>query len=229
VNTAGQPRVPEPRLRTTWRRRILAATAGLLVLAAVSIALPSLRTPILETAGRALVFDSPLEPVDIVIVSIGAGGAGVLEAADLVQSGISRRVAVVADTPDAVDREFVRRGVPYDDAADQLIQQLRALGVERVERVKPAVTGTEDEGSLLPVWCAERHLRSALVVTTRDHSRRLARVLRRSMPSSVTAGVRGSRYSVFDPSLWWRSRVGIRVEMIEMQKLLLDIARHPIS
>jgi hypothetical protein len=38
-----------------------------------------------------------------------------------------------------------------------------------------------------------------------------------------------SRYSLFDPDRWWQSRGGIRGEIIEVEKLLLDIVRHPIS
>jgi hypothetical protein len=41
--------------------------------------------------------------------------------------------------------------------------------------------------------------------------------------------VRGARYSSFDPERWWHSRAGVRTEIVELQKLLLDIVRHPIS
>jgi hypothetical protein len=56
-----------------------------------------------------LIVDEPFEPADIVIVTVDADGAGVLEAADLVHIGIAFRVAVFADPPDAVYRELLRR------------------------------------------------------------------------------------------------------------------------
>ena len=38
-----------------------------------------------------------------------------------------------------------------------------------------------------------------------------------------------SRYSLFDPDRWWEARGGIRTEVEELEKLLFDVVRHPIS
>ena len=210
--------------RRQWLR-VLAAAAGLVL----SMAIPAIRTPILRAMGQALVADDSPAPADMIVVATGADGAGVLEAADLVQSGVSTRVAVFADPPDAVvDREFVRRGVPYDDWAARSIQQLNGLGVKTVEVIPRAVAGTDDESRVLPEWCDQRRLGSVLVVTTSDHSRRLRRVLRRSMGGRPTRViVRSARFSPFDPDRWWQSPDTRRIGVIELQKLLLDLLRHP--
>jgi len=172
-----------------------------------------------------------LDPADVIVVAVDADGAGVLEAADLVHGGAAPRVAVFSDPPDSVvDREFIRRGIPYEDDAARSLRQLQALGVENVEQIARPVAGTEDEGRVLPGWCDEQGLRSVVVVARSDHSRRLRRVLRRSMAGHQTRiTVRPARYSRFDPDRWWRSRDGTRTFLIEMEKLLLDIALHPIS
>jgi len=34
---------------------------------------------------------------------------------------------------------------------------------------------------------------------------------------------------VADPGRWWETRDGVRTEIIEFQKLLLDLIRHPIG
>jgi hypothetical protein len=188
-----------------------------------------LRRPALRAAGWALVASDPVDRADIIVVAVDADGAGVLEAADLVRAGAARRVAVFADPPDLVDREFIRRGIPYNDEAARSIQQLQALGVEDAERIPRPVAGTEDESRVLPGWCDQRGFRSVLVVSKSDHSRRLRRVLRRSMKGhEIRVTVRASRYSVFDPESWWESRTNTRTELVELQKLLLDIALHPI-
>ena len=203
------------------------------MLALASLTLPTLQGPILRTVGGALVAEDAVVPADVVVVATGADGAGVLEAADLLERGVAPRVAVFADPPDPViDREFLRRGAPYEDAAARSVRQLRSLGVEAVaiERIPRAVAGSEDEGRALPEWCQKRRLRSVLVVTTWDHSRRLRRLLRRSMQGQETrVGVRASRYSQFDPERWWDTREGVRTGIVELQKLLFDVARHPIS
>jgi hypothetical protein len=158
-----------------------------------------------------------------------SGAAGALEAANLVQSGTSKRVGVFDDPPNEVDHEFTRRGLPYDDAAARQIGQLRALGVTDVVQIS-RVDGTEAEGRVLPPWCDEHHFQSIVVVANKDHTRRLQRVLDRVMkrhPTRVT--VQPSRYSSFDPDRWWQTRDGVRTEIGELQKLLLDIVLHPIS
>jgi hypothetical protein len=194
------------------------------------VGLPLVRRPALRAAGLALVAEDPVASADVIVVSTGADGAGVLEAADLVRQGIAPGVAVFADPPDpVVDHEFLRRGVPYEDAAARSARQLRALGVANVEKIPRTVAGTEDEGRALPVWCEERGFRSVVVVTTSDHSRRLRRLLRRSMRGNPTrVAVRASRYSPFDPERWWEGREGVRTGVVELQKLLFDVVRHPI-
>jgi len=210
--------------RRRWVRAFLTASVVVGALAVV------LRGPILRAVGWTLVADDPIEPADVVVVASGADGAGALEAADLVDRGIAARVAVFPDPPEPADREFLRRGIPYEDAAARSMRRIRALGVEEVERIPAAVTGTEDEGRVLPGWCDERGFRSVVVVTTSDHSRRVSRVLRRSMKGHATrVSVRASRYSQFDPDRWWETRAGARTGIVELEKLLLDVVLHPIS
>ena len=205
---------------------ILAALA----LAAYAIVfLPIFGKSLLRTAGWALVVDEPVTPADIVVVSIDSGGAGALEAADLVQSGIAKRVAVFKDPPSGEDFEFIRRGLPYEDEAARQIRQLKWLGVTDIVQIS-RVDGTESEGRALPQWADEQHLRSIVFVGAKDHSRRLQRVLGRAMEGhSAEVTVRAARYSDFDPDRWWESRRGIRTEIVESQKLLLDFVLHPIS
>jgi hypothetical protein len=212
--------------RLRWTRVL----AVVLLVGAVIVGAPPTRESLLRAAGWVLLVNEPVEPADIIVVATDADGPGVLEAADLVRRGIATRVAVFADPPGRVDREFIRRGVPYEDEAARLTRQLRSLGVMAIEQIPRADAGTQGEADVLPGWCDQHQFRSVVVVTTADHSRRLRRVLRRAMrghPTRVT--VRPAPHSEFDPDRWWESRGGIRTEIIELQKLLLDIARHPLS
>jgi hypothetical protein len=204
--------------------------AAAVLVGGIVVGVPGIRGSILRSAGWALVADERLEPADVIVIATTADGAGVLEAADLVHSGIAPRVAVFADPPDLVDREFIRRGAPYEDVAARSIRQLQSLGVTLIERIPRAIPGTDAEGAVLPSWCDQHQLRSIVVVSTTDHSRRLSRILDRSMKNHQTkVMVRPARYSSFDPNRWWETRSGVRTEMIELQKLLLDVVRHPLS
>jgi hypothetical protein len=193
------------------------------------VSILSLREPVLRAAGWALVVNEPVASADIIVLSLDSGGAGALEAADLVQNGISKRVAVFMDHPSGEDHEFIRRGLPYEDAGARQIRQLRSLGVTDVVQISK-IDGTESEGQVLPPWCDEHQLRSIVVVATKDHSRRLRRVLDRVMKGHPTLiAVQPARYSSFDPDRWWETRGGVRTEIVELQKLVLDVVLHPMS
>ena len=184
-----------------------------------------------RAAGWALVSDERVDHADVIVVATAAGGAGVLEAADLYHDGVAPRVAVFADPPGSTDREFLRRGVPYEDEAARSTRQLKSLGVPQVEAIgdQPAA-GTEAEGQILPKWCDDNRFQLVVMVTTRDHSRRLSRVLRRTMGGHQTrVAVRAARFSRFDPDRWWEDRGNVRIAVVELQKLLLDVVRHPFS
>ena len=211
--------------RWLWRT-FLAGT----VLLALLLALPATREALLRVAGRALVAQDPLAPADVIVVAVDADGEGVLAAADLVHAGLATRVALFPDPPDRTDREFLRRGLPYSNRATIATMQLRALGVTSVELIPASVNGTTAEGEVLRQWCTAQGVRHIIFVSTADHSRRTRRMLARSLRGSGTAAsVRYSAYSEFDPENWWRTRRGVRIEIVEAQKLLVDAVMHPFS
>jgi hypothetical protein len=216
--------------RIIFRGARWASILVVLTLAAFAIiAIRPLREPVLRAAGWALVVNEPVTLADIIVLTLDSAGAGALEAADLVQSGVSKRVAVFEDPPGKADHEFIRRGLPYEDAGATQIRQLRSLGVTDIVQIS-RIDGTESESQVLPSWCDEHHFRSIVVVTTMDHSRRTRRVLDRDMKGHLTrVTVQPARYSSFDPDRWWETRSGARIEINELQKLLLDVVLHPIS
>jgi hypothetical protein len=188
--------------------------------------------PVLRSVGWAIVANESVAPADIIIIAPETAGAGALEAADLVQSGIATRVAVFLDPPTGPDHEFIRRGLPYDDWGERQVWQLGLLGVTNVLRVPREIAGTRGTGQVLQAWCDQYGFRSVIFVTVRDHSRRLRRVLDREMrghPRKIKIVVHPARYSSFDPDRWWESRTSARIVIIELQKLVLDFVLHPIS
>jgi hypothetical protein len=219
---------------TKWRMifrwpRWAAILVALALGAVAVVAITPFRDTILRAAGWTLVVNEPIAPADIIVLALDSGGAGALEAADLTKSGISNRVAVFKDPPSGEDYEFIRRGLPYEDAGARQIRQLKSLGVADVAEIS-RIDGSESEGQALPLWCDEYHFRSIVVVATKDHSRRLRRILDRTMRGHPTrVMIQPARYSSFDPDRWWKTRGGVRTEVIELQKLLLDIVLHPMS
>ena len=212
-------------------RRWIGIWLLILLLAAGSIFVPVIRRPILQAAGWALVADDPLQPAEIIVLSVGSDGAEFLEAADLVHQGIANKVAVFEDIDNPMlVRELRRRGLPYEDSAQRALRELRELGVENIEQIPQAVSGTTDEGAVLANWCDQNRFPAVIVVSPPDHSRRLRRILHRTMKGHATkVSVRYSRYLEFDPDRWWQKGESRKTELEELEKLLLDVGRHPIS
>jgi hypothetical protein len=201
----------------------------LILVGAAIVAFSSVREPALRAAGWALVVSEPVAPADIIVVSLSSGGAGALEAADLIQTGIATRVAVFTDPPIGDDLEFIRRGVPYEDMSAERIRQLRSLGVTDVVEIPRTNTGTEGEAQVLPSWCDQNQFRSIVFVAAKEDSRRLQRVLDRVVKGHATrVTVQPVRYSSFDPDRWWETRGGVRAEIANLQNLVLEIVRHPM-
>jgi uncharacterized SAM-binding protein YcdF (DUF218 family) len=187
------------------------------------------RGSLLRLAGSALVAEDPLAPADVVVVPQWAGTAGALEAVDLVKEGHAKRVAVLLAPSDAAQAELTRRGIHVESFQNWLMRVIAALGVP-VQNIPATANGTGAEGDLLHAWCRSNGIRSIIVVSSTDHSRRVRRVLRRTMTrQGIDVIVREARYSEFDPESWWMSRGGVRTEIVELEKLVLDLARHPFD
>ncbi len=215
--------------RYGWRLSTVALVSVALAVACATAIAP-LRTGLLRSMGRFLVATDELQHADVVVLSVDSDGAGVLEATDLVHGHVADRVALFADPPDAVDREFLRRGVAYHNTAAVSVSQLHDLGIDAVEVIPRTVGGTDDESHDLAGWCAEHRYRTVVFVSTLDHSRRTARILARATRGrGLAVRVRGSPYSEFDPNAWWQSRTGVRTEIVESEKLLADMLLHPLS
>jgi hypothetical protein len=213
-----------------WPRWSTMLIVVALAAAAILFAVPSVSEPVLRAAGWVLVVDEPVARADIIVISGDSSGAGALQAADLVHSGVATRVAVFTDPPSGEDIEFIRRRLPYEDLAARQIRQLGWLGVTDIVQIPRNEAGSEGEGQVLAPWCDQQGVRSVVFVAARDHSRRIRRVLNRDMKGHPTRiSVQAERYSSFEPDRWWKTRTGIRIEIVEFEKLMLDIVLHPMS
>jgi uncharacterized SAM-binding protein YcdF (DUF218 family) len=206
----------------------------LLFAALIALGLFTAREPILRGIGQLLLTSEASAnltgKVDVIVITLDAEGAGILEAADLISAGVSNRVAVFNDPLSAAEKEFVRRGLPREDFGTRASRQLHALGVLDVEVISRAVDGSHQAVLELPAWLGENAYRSAVVITSADHSRRLDRMLRRALRGhDAVVSVRVATYSSFNPEKWWKTREGLRRGIVEVQKLLLDVIQHPLQ
>ena len=68
-----------------------------IVLVGSTVTISAIRRSILRAAGWVLVINDRVEAADVIVLAYNDDFAGMLEAADLVHSGVATRVAIFAD------------------------------------------------------------------------------------------------------------------------------------
>ncbi len=209
------------------RRRL---GAGAVLLLVVIAGVPQLRDYVLRSAGALLVVHAPVPSrADVILLSMDAGDAGVLEAADLVHRGVAPRVALFANLPTKAEAEFARRGLPYETEAMRSVRLLVVLGVQKAEVIPQHSSGSEQMTQIIRTWCADERIAAAVLISQPHHARRLTRLMHRVMDGSHTSVVvHDTSYSDFRADDWWQRKDTLRAGVIELQKLLLDAVLHPI-
>ena len=206
------------------------ARLRLLLVAAVVIGASGTLAPSIgRSIGGVLVATDVLEVADVIVVPGWTHESGALEAADLYKRGIASRVAVLAPAPESSRQELIRRGV-VAIGDPWVVSLMRRLGVHTIEVIPGYSTGTDADGKLIASWLEQNHVRSAVVVATSEHSRRLRRIMHRALEDkAVSVLVVSARFSTYEPDRWWKTRAGVRTTVIELEKLLLDVLTHPFD
>lgn len=199
---------------------------------ALVVGLPATREAVLRFAGDCLVEEDAATRPDVVVMLSGGGPTVLLEAADLAREFAEARVMVFLSDPGPVVAEFARRGVQFPSESARQRELLGMLGVspDRVIMQPATEGGTVGEVAALADWRG-RHAGSRVVVLASwHHSARARRIIRRAFAGD------GARPAVRIPALerqraadWWRSRSSQRAALVELQKLAIDVFRHPLS
>lgn len=184
---------------------------------------------VLRAVGESLVVDEPVQPSDVIVIAVDAFDEGVDDAIRLARRGVAPRVAVFLVGRPTLRRSTFRPTRP--GPTRRAMSALRAGGVPLVEQIPELVTGTTDSGPALLEWCHARGFHSAEIVTTRDHSRRVRRVLDRAQARwpGVAVHVHVAPSSEFRPDDWWANRDGLYRAIVEWPKLAVDVVGHPLS
>lgn len=225
------PPESNPNMRGALYRLSLACAVAIL-LASGLLLVPALRTRCGSMLGQFLAYENPLQVSDAILIAVDGTAPELLEAAELVKEGWSKKVWVLAGPVDPIAAEFARRGIRFADKTEVSLLTLRALGVREVESVADRVDGSNNEAKIMAGWSQSQGYRRVIFVVASDHARRIHRMTSRELRdagSALDLRVRFSRYTRFDATNWWRTRGGVRIVVVEYQKLLLDWIAHPLD
>ena len=115
---------------------------------------------------------------------------------------------------------------------DVLGDVLEQLGIPKhaIARFPVDDTGTAGTAAALAGWARANPSGRVVAVVGPSHGRRYRRVLRRIWPAGhPEPRVVVTQHSLFRAEDWWQSRTTLREGLVEMEKLALDYALHPLS
>jgi uncharacterized SAM-binding protein YcdF (DUF218 family) len=155
-------------------------------------------------AGRWLVRQDALGPADVIVVLSGSMPARAEEAARIFRLGYAREVWV--SRPESPAEELAAMGIRYLGEDDYNRQILIHDGVpEAAVRVLPdPIVDTEEEVQETARQMRREGKRSAIIVTSPQHTRRVRTLWRKLAGRDLRAIVRGSPEDPFDAAHWWR-------------------------
>ncbi|MGH7790144.1 MAG: YdcF family protein [Candidatus Binatia bacterium] len=196
--------------------------AILLGAAATLIALAVLALPLLAAAGRYLVEESPPEHADAIVVLTGSYPDRIIEAVALFREGFAPHLILCREPQNAGFRRLSELGVTaprYYELNRSVAEQL-GVPPAAISVVDRPAGSTYSEAELVIEYVLARGYTSILLVTSKYHSRRAARIYRHLAAGKLRIIVRPARDDDFQPDGWWRDRASTRRVIIEYQKLL---------
>jgi len=200
-------------------KRRWALVAGL---AALLVAALATTTPLLRAAGRFLIEEQAPAPADAIVVLTGSFPDRILEAVALYHEGWAPRIILCREPENAGFRRLRALAVRVPRLFElnrSVAEQLRVPAAAVTVLDRPAGS-TYSEAEVVLDFARAEGIRSILLVTSKYHSRRAARIYRHLADGQVRVLARPARDDDFDPAAWWRDRASTRRVVIEYQKLL---------
>jgi uncharacterized SAM-binding protein YcdF (DUF218 family) len=182
------------------------------VLAAVAAVLWVSRTALLmRTATLLIEDDAPQKAQAAEVLGGDDSGARILKASQLAQAGYVPYVIVDGPTTlighesDILIRYAVQKG--YEPSL------FRALPLP------PGMNSTREETAFVGKYLNKHAIQKILLVTSNYHTRRAAYLMRKQNPGLQVVAIAAADPN-FDPNMWWKSREGKKVFLMEWMKTI---------
>lgn len=194
----------------------------LILLGAVAVAAVWLREPLLRQMGAFLVVRDAEAPSDAIVVLSGSLPDRILHGVDLHRAGLAPLLVLTRESGWPGLTELRQRGLEIPERYELNRDIARQLGVPEsalVQVEEPAGSTISEVQVLLPEL-RRRGVRSILLVTSKTHTRRAARIFAAVSGGDIEVRVSPTPYDPFTPEGWWRNRETTRRVLTEYGKWL---------
>jgi uncharacterized SAM-binding protein YcdF (DUF218 family) len=204
-HTAGESAMPKDELNAITVEPRSSRHRRRIILLVVALALSTAAVAAFRGVGRWLVREDPLTQADIIVVLSGTMPARAEAAAEIFRMGYAHDVWITR--PDSPASELAETGVHYLGEEEYSRQVLIHKGVpsEAIRLLPDPIVDTEQEIDEITLRMRLEGLRSAIIVTSPQHTRRVKTLWGRVAGQQLTAIVRAAPRDAFDTDHWWRN------------------------
>jgi uncharacterized SAM-binding protein YcdF (DUF218 family) len=177
--------------------RWLTAGGILIALAAVGIA-------VLLTIGRWLVVQDPLAHADVIIVLSGRMPERALEAARVYKAGYADKVWISAPTSPNETLRAMKIFYIGEDFYNEKVLLANHVPADAIHILERPNANTEEEVRQISETLRNDKLHTAIIVTSKAHTRRVRTIWRKLVGSDPRLIVRYATDDPYDGAHWWR-------------------------
>jgi len=155
--------------------------------------------------GRWLVIEDPLGKARAIVVLSGAMPLRAMEAAKLYREGYAPEIWLTHSAEPAAT--LGEMGIPFagEDYYSARVLIHEGVPASAIRVLEPPVVNTADEIDAIATALAKEKDRTAILVTTKAHTRRVRMLWQRLGSERGTGIVRAAAEDPFDPRYWWRT------------------------
>jgi len=179
------------------RRPFLLASAVLVLILVIAA--------IFFGVGRWLVVENALERSQAIVVLSGGMPQRALEAVRLFREGYAPQVWLTRPVQPAESLDPM--GIPNsgEDYFNDRVLQHEGVPASAIRVLEPRINNTADEMRAIAAEVVREKAELIVIVTSKVHTRRVARLWRQLSAGHTRAIVRGATTDAFDAAHWWRN------------------------
>jgi uncharacterized SAM-binding protein YcdF (DUF218 family) len=180
-------------------------TRALRILPAAGLGIVVLGMVCFFTVGRWLVVEDKLEKARAIVVLTGAMPIRALEAAKLYHQGYAPEIWLTHSLEPAATLGEMGISFAGEDYYTARVLMHEGVPGGTIRVLDPPIVNTADELNAIAAALGKEKDRTAIIVTTKAHTRRVRLLWQKLGSGRGNAIVRASSADSFDPWRWWRT------------------------
>jgi uncharacterized SAM-binding protein YcdF (DUF218 family) len=175
-----------------------------LVPGGIFIVLAGAAATLFLTVGNWLVVEDPLVHADVIVVLSGRLPERAVEAARVYHAGFADQVWISPPTSPVDDLKAMKISYLGEDFYNEKVLIAKGVPPDTIRILERADANTEEEVRQIAEVLHSMDLHSAIIVTSKPHTRRVRTIWRKLVGSQTRMIVRYPQDDTYDGAHWWR-------------------------